>query len=130
MSVWLHYWHERCIRAERDCCDIAATLHRCMIVQHCAYSDDDQKTVTQWALKPPRELLPSSDEIREWADRAGIAETASDEMALLLQRCDATDYQRSAALQRYYANRDRRYGALPSGPTLQGNLASGGVTEF
>lgn len=71
-----------------------------------------------------------------WSDRAGRAEQDADRMAQLLgaileRRGDALPYNLWSgvqdALRDWQGNRERRYGPLPAGHTLEGNLTSGGV---
>lgn len=130
MSVWLHYWHERAIRAEQNATTLAAALQRCVKDEPRRYAADVKKMVKRWALCPPRESAPTGP-IADWSERAGIAEGDSDNLAALLKVSTVRhDPDSVAALQKYEINKDRRYGALPAGPTLQGNLAAGGITEF
>lgn len=71
-----------------------------------------------------------------WAERAGRAEQDADRMAELLARiCVEYDGYLGPrirdpirdCLRDWKANRARRYGALPAGHTLEGNLTSGGI---
>lgn len=130
MSVWLHYWHERATRAEQNAAALAAALLGLVEGNYQRYSADDRKMVRQWALYPPRETGVQG-RVGDWAERAGNAEGDSDQLAALLKPSPIRhEPSVVAALQHYEVCRDRRYGALPAGPTLAGNLASGGITEF
>lgn len=71
-----------------------------------------------------------------WSERAGIAETDIDRIGGLLEGLwkrgaldhlpDHVYYPLTQIAHEAARNKLKRYGALPSGPTLQGNLASGG----
>jgi hypothetical protein len=124
-AVWLHYWHERCILAERSAAEMAEPLHRCLMLQHCRYSEEDAGLIIRWSMLPPREQNPYGT-TDLWSERAGNAEMDADRLAALLRSCSNAGWWTHEALQRYEERRSRRYRPLPVGPTLQGNLASGG----
>lgn len=129
MSIWLHYWHERCTRADRDCVALASALLHCHDFRHRHYSAADLEKMRSWG-HGFRERPADTAALSQWAEGAGISEGDSDALAALLEACPHCRHLNAAALHDYRRNRDRRYGALPAGATLQGNLASGGVTEF
>lgn len=71
-----------------------------------------------------------------WSERAERAEQDADRMALLLSRIlerqhlPFREYQDTHdVLRDWRVNREARYRAHPAGPTLAGNLSSGGVTS-
>jgi len=69
-----------------------------------------------------------------WSERCMRAEQDVDRMAMLLERLirrtnfpDRDHREAIELLRDWHANRDRRYVALPAGPTKIGNLSSGGI---
>lgn len=71
-----------------------------------------------------------------WAERAQRAEQDADRMAALVEnivrRCNLSErdyFEAQDCLRDWRGNRERRYGALPAGHTLAGNLSSGGITS-
>ena len=69
-----------------------------------------------------------------WAERAQAGEQDADRLAQVLQAIDEHHHlsyvqwsQIRYELAEYKADRERRYGALPAGHTLAGNLTSGGI---
>lgn len=131
MTVWLSYWEERAVRAEGDCRHFAELLVVCAD-EHWVAPLPPPDAVLRWYrcyLPRDRSGLPGV-----WSERAGNAEGDADVLAELLGQClrrhhSGWEFFREAeAVQLVHrAHRDRRYRPLPAGPTLAGNVTSGGI---
>lgn len=126
MPVWIDFWQERAEKAEYVLCRMAALLQDC---DGC--SDEMIRRYARGRVRG-RGYLASG----EWSELAGIVEADLDLIAETLTfherhhwpKCNAAELHWVDTM--YHKSRDERYRPLPAGPTLQGNLASGGITEF
>ncbi|MGH7484953.1 MAG: hypothetical protein ACREMY_05000 [bacterium] len=136
-AVWAEWWRGRTYRARTTAERGSALLERILdhygpsIAEWVAAND----TLKDWyALRigPLGTMAPVG--AGPWAERAEAVEQAADRFALVLTATHEHHYLPAPlydAVERFLTDwrisRERRYEALPTGHTLQGNLTSGGI---
>ena len=124
MPVWLDYWQERSERAEYLAVRMAQLMDDCHYCHHTLIKDYRKGMLRN------RGWLPTT----EWAELGGKHEADMDELAALLQH-HFTNHHPTGTLHMeceyllgaHLRSQAFRRAPLPAGPTLIGNLASGGI---
>lgn len=133
-AVFAEWWRGRAIRAEHDADALAAQLTNLLDSWGPSIAEwlSGRDALIDWAANHGSRKGDGGSGY--WSERAMVSEQDADRLAQVLEAIDEHHnlayvqwHTLRMAISEHLSHRSLRYNALPTGPTLTGNLTSGGV---